>query len=82
MCNIPIYFCNTDMKHLQYTSETSETYVCNMRFFQRNISLLLGNGGSSVCEVHRVELAGGEELATLVEKAATGPVEKVAMDLA
>jgi hypothetical protein len=29
------------MKHLQYTSETIETYVCNMHF-QRNISLLLG----------------------------------------
>ena len=39
MCNIPIYYCNIRMKHLQHTSETSkiiETYACNMRF-QRNI---------------------------------------------
>ena len=35
MCNIPIYFCNIDIKHMQYISETLETYVCNMRF-QRN----------------------------------------------
>ena len=34
-CNIPIYFCNIDIKHMQYISETLETYVCNMRF-QRN----------------------------------------------
>ena len=35
MCNIPIYFCNIDIQHLQRTSETSEaleTYYCNMRF--------------------------------------------------
>jgi hypothetical protein len=25
ICNIPIYFCNIHMKHLQYTYETSET---------------------------------------------------------
>jgi hypothetical protein len=42
-CNVSIYFCNNDMKQLQHTSERPETYVCNMRF-QRNISLLLGNG--------------------------------------
>ena len=44
MCNIMIYFCNIQMKHLQHISEISETieiYSCNMRF-QRNISLLLG----------------------------------------
>jgi hypothetical protein len=35
MCNILIYFCNINIKHLQYTSETSktlETYACNMCF--------------------------------------------------
>jgi hypothetical protein len=35
ICNIPIYFCNIDIQHLQYTSKTSETlqtYSCNMRF--------------------------------------------------
>jgi hypothetical protein len=33
MCNIPINFCNILMKHLQYTSKTSETfkiYSCNL----------------------------------------------------
>jgi hypothetical protein len=34
LCNIPIYFCNINIqRHLQYTSETSETlktYSCNM----------------------------------------------------
>ena len=33
MCNIPIYFCNIRMKHLQHTSETFETLkidACNM----------------------------------------------------
>jgi hypothetical protein len=47
MCNIPIYFCNIDIKHLQHTSETFETLkidACNMQF-QRNISLLLGRMG-------------------------------------
>jgi hypothetical protein len=37
ICNIPIYFCNISMTHLQHTSETSETfeiYACNMRFQQ------------------------------------------------
>jgi hypothetical protein len=33
MCNIPIYFCNILIKHLQHISKTSETfkmYACNM----------------------------------------------------
>jgi hypothetical protein len=50
--------------------------------FQHNISLLLGNGGSLVCGVHCVELAGGVEFAALVEKVMTGPMEKAVMDLA
>jgi hypothetical protein len=41
MRNIPIYFFNIDIQHLQYTSETSETYYCNMRF-QHDIYLLFG----------------------------------------
>jgi hypothetical protein len=32
MCNIPIYFCNIDIQHLQHTPETSEMYYCNMHF--------------------------------------------------
>jgi hypothetical protein len=32
ICNIPIYFCNIHLKHVQHTSETLEMYVCNMRF--------------------------------------------------
>ncbi|CAN6225887.1 unnamed protein product [Urochloa humidicola] len=33
-CNIQIYFCNIQMKQLQYSSKTSatrETYTCNMQ---------------------------------------------------
>jgi hypothetical protein len=44
VCNIPIYFCNIDIQHLQHTSKISKTlkiYSYNMRF-QRNIYLLLG----------------------------------------
>ena len=44
LCNIPIYFCNIVIKHLQHTSETSKTlktYACNMRY-QHNVTLLLG----------------------------------------
>ena len=44
MCNVPIYFCNIKMKHLQHideTSETLETYSCNMGFAWTN-------GGTSV----------------------------------
>ena len=84
MCNILIYFCNILMKHLQHpfeTSETLETYFCNMRF-QRNISLLFGR-----MEARRrvkftdVELAGGADLAALVEKATVGPMEKAVVGL-
>jgi hypothetical protein len=53
MCNITIYFCNIQMKHLQHTSKTSEiieTYSCNMRF-QRNISLLLDRMEARRCVV-------------------------------
>jgi hypothetical protein len=38
ICNIPIYFYNIHMKHLQHTSESSktlETYTWNMRFFSK-----------------------------------------------
>jgi hypothetical protein len=64
MCNILIYIYNTDIKYLKHTSETSETletYVCNTRF-QRNISLLFGNGDSSARGVHRCKIrrSGGE----------------------
>jgi hypothetical protein len=41
MNNIPIYFCNINMKHLQHTFEMLEIDACNMQF-QRNISLPLG----------------------------------------
>jgi hypothetical protein len=42
ICNISIYFCNIYMKPLQHTSkttETLETYACNIHF-QRNVTLL------------------------------------------
>jgi hypothetical protein len=35
ICNIPIYFCNIDLKHLQHTAETCEIlemYASNMCF--------------------------------------------------
>jgi hypothetical protein len=40
MCNIPIYFCNIRIKHLQYTSETYEileTDACNMQFKRKHL---------------------------------------------
>jgi hypothetical protein len=50
ICNIPTYFCNIYIKHLQHTFKTSETlksYSYNMCFLC-NISLLLGR-----MEAHR-----------------------------
>jgi hypothetical protein len=79
MCNTPIYFYNIHMKHLQRTSKTYETleiYACNA-YSVNDISLLLER-----MEARRrvkstsVELTGGAELATSVEKAAADPVEK------
>jgi hypothetical protein len=79
MCNTLIYFYNIYMKHLQHTSKTYETleiYACNA-YSVNDISLLLGR-----MEARRrvksisVELAGGAELAALVEKATADPVEK------
>jgi hypothetical protein len=64
ICNIPIYFCNIDKKHLQHTSETHETfeaYVWNM-CFQRNISLLLRRMKARWCVDNDVELSGNTEL--------------------
>jgi hypothetical protein len=49
MCNIPIYFYNIKMKHLQHpdkTSETLETYA--YMGFQRNVILLWTNRGLSL----------------------------------
>ena len=45
MCNIPIYFCNIQMKYMQYLDET---YACNMRF-QRNVTLQLGGMEARRC---------------------------------
>jgi hypothetical protein len=59
------------MKHLQHTSEISETletYVCNT-CFQCNISLLLRR-----IEARRRAEFTGVELTALVEKATAGPV--------
>ena len=47
ICTIPVYFCNIHAKHLQHTSKTSETietYACNIRLqhaLSRNISMML-----------------------------------------
>ena len=32
LCNISIYFCNIQMKHLKHTFETTETFSCNMKY--------------------------------------------------
>jgi hypothetical protein len=40
------------MKHLQHTSETLETYACNMRF-QRNVTLLLERMKAHRCGARR-----------------------------
>jgi hypothetical protein len=59
MCNISIYFCNIDIKHLQRTSkmsETFETYACNKRFQRSVIAVLDASaevGGSCCTEVGR-----------------------------
>jgi hypothetical protein len=49
ICNILIYFCNICMKHLQYTSRTSETlqtYTYNMSGVLRNlITALMARSG-------------------------------------
>jgi uncharacterized pyridoxamine 5'-phosphate oxidase family protein len=31
LCNIQIYFCNIQMKHLKHMFETPEIYACNMK---------------------------------------------------
>ena len=50
MCNIPIYFCNIKMKHLQHLDETSEilkTYSCNMSFaWTRHADAEVDGGGA------------------------------------
>jgi hypothetical protein len=66
ICSISIYFCNIDVKHLQHTSKTSETletYSCNMRF-QRNITWLLRR--------HYATLGEQGSLGEHVHEAATG----------
>jgi hypothetical protein len=67
ICNIPIYFCNIRMKHLQHldeTSETHETYFCNMRF-QHAMSPFYLDESRSFTPLQRMELSGaplGEDL--------------------
>jgi hypothetical protein len=54
ICDIPIYFYNIHIKLIQHTSETTETletYVCNMRF-QCNVILLLGQMELVVVELY------------------------------
>ena len=75
MCNILIYFCNIDIKHVQHTSETSKTlktYACNI-CFQRNIYLLLDDWRLIDAELDASQVAPVEK-ATPVEKEA-GVVE-------
>ena len=66
-CNISIYFCNIHMKHLHHldeTSDTLETYSCNMRF-QRAMSPSCLDESRSSTPTRRMELVGaplGEDL--------------------
>ena len=71
ICNISFYFCNTDTKYLQHTSETPETYVWTCAFTATSPCCL---GMEARC---RVEFT-GVDLTTPVVKAASGraPVEK------
>jgi hypothetical protein len=43
ICNIQIYFCNIQMKHLQHTYETPETLetcmLCNIQIYFCNIQI-------------------------------------------
>jgi hypothetical protein len=50
ICNIPIYFCNIHIKHLQHayeTPETLKTYSYNMRFSAQHLLAAWANRGSS-----------------------------------
>jgi hypothetical protein len=81
MCNISIYFCNTNIKHLQHTSgtfEILETYICNTLFSV--ISLCCLGMEARRMEFIGVDLVGDAELAALVEKDTGSPVEKAAAD--
>jgi hypothetical protein len=60
------------LHHNYETFKAPETDACNVRF-QRNISLLFGRMGARwSVEFNGVEITGGGEIVTLVEKAAAG----------
>ena len=73
-CNIPINFCNIDIKYLQHTSETPEKHfknVCNMLFQCKHLLAALQ------MEVHRCVkitgvLVGGVELGSGAQRACVG----------
>jgi hypothetical protein len=76
MCNILIYFCNIQMKHLQHTYETSETleYICLQHTLsaQRNISFLLGRMEGR----RHVEFTGGSSPTALVGGGSPAPAAR------
>jgi hypothetical protein len=51
--NISIYFCNIYAKHLQYNSETIETYACNMRFRATSPCCMPHRGNATTCTLGR-----------------------------
>jgi hypothetical protein len=76
MCNILIYVCNIQMKHLQHIYKTSETLE-NIRLqhalsAQRNISFLFGR-----IEARRhVEFTGGNDPTALVGGGSPAPAAR------
>jgi len=62
ICNIPNYFCNINVKHLQHTNETSEhlKHTVATCTFLRNVTLLLGQMENLVAELDAsAEVRGG-----------------------
>jgi hypothetical protein len=59
ICNIPIYFCNIHLKHLQYISKTPETLSITLLLGQMELAIvelddsIVVNGGALSSSVHQ-----------------------------
>jgi hypothetical protein len=56
MCNIPIYFYNIHLKHLQHAYETIEMYTYNMCFFTVSSVRRRGEWGTTSSGQHRTRM--------------------------